>query len=272
MDKKLRETTYLCVKIMNSKRQMYCKGETWSPGTNFVTWCLTSLIDLLSLYVLFSQYRSCDNTLENCFFQISSCSRAYVCRHKNTKCQVPLGPLLGKQTIQAKEVYTSQSSATRKPGGVTQQMFIRGRSTPRSNLLPFIYHFSRKRYPFLWGLWRDMKLSRVNANLLCVGNIAFGCFSSTSKAVFYIKHNIRNVQDDKERLETKRNCIKRSEFTFENQLFPVVLPTSSFWWELVVVQLDRTTWKRGDAQNGCAVRKIADLVLELVLVVDANIL
>ena len=50
-----------------------------------------------------------------------------------------------------------------------------------------------------------MKLSRVNANLLCVGNIAFGCFSSTSKAVFYIKHNIRNVQDDKERLETKRN-------------------------------------------------------------------
>ena len=77
-----------------------------------------------------------------------------------------------------------------------------------------------------------MKLSRVNANLLCVGNmsnIAFGCFSSTSKAFFYIKHNIRNVQDDKERLETKRNWIKRSEFTFENQLFPVVLPTSSFW-------------------------------------------
>ena len=99
MDKKLRETTYLCVKIMNSKRQMYCKGETWSPGTNFVTWCLTSLIDLLSLYVLFSQYRSGDNTLENCFFQISSCSRAYVCWHKNTKCQVPLGPLFGKQTM-----------------------------------------------------------------------------------------------------------------------------------------------------------------------------
>ena len=44
---------------------------------------------------------------------------------KKTKCQVPLGPLLGKQNIQAKELYTSQSSATRKPGG-TQQMFIRG--------------------------------------------------------------------------------------------------------------------------------------------------
>ena len=68
---------------MNSKGQVYCKGETWSRGTNLhltldVTWCLTSLIDLFSLYVLFSQYRSCDNTLENCFFQISSCSRAYV--------------------------------------------------------------------------------------------------------------------------------------------------------------------------------------------------
>ena len=83
MDKKLSETTYLCVEIMNSKRQVYCKGETWSRGTNLrltldVTWCLTSLIDLFSLYVLFSQYRPRDNTLENSFFQISSCSRAYV--------------------------------------------------------------------------------------------------------------------------------------------------------------------------------------------------
>ena len=83
MDKKLRETTYLCVEIMNRKRQVHCKRETWSRGTNLrlpfdVTWCLTSLIDLFSLYVLFPQYRSCDNSLENCFFQISSCSRAYV--------------------------------------------------------------------------------------------------------------------------------------------------------------------------------------------------
>ena len=30
-------------------------------------------IDLFSLYVLFSQYRSCDNTLENYFFLITSC-------------------------------------------------------------------------------------------------------------------------------------------------------------------------------------------------------
>ena len=34
--------------------------------------------DLFSLYVLFSQYRSCDITLENCFFQISSHLRAYL--------------------------------------------------------------------------------------------------------------------------------------------------------------------------------------------------
>ena len=38
------------------------------------------------------------------------------------------------------------------------------------------------------------------------------------------------------------------------------------------MQLVRTTWKRGDAQNRCAVLNIAGLVLELVLVVDANIL
>ena len=39
---------------------------------------LTRPINLFSLYVLFSQYRSCDNTLENCFFQILSYSRAYL--------------------------------------------------------------------------------------------------------------------------------------------------------------------------------------------------
>ena len=33
-------------------------------------------IDLFSLYVLFSHDRSCDNTLENCFFQILSYSHA----------------------------------------------------------------------------------------------------------------------------------------------------------------------------------------------------
>ena len=63
-------------------------------------------IDLLSLHVSFSQYRSCDNTLENCFVQISSYSRAYLrINYEKTKGEVPLGPLLGKQNIQAKEVY-----------------------------------------------------------------------------------------------------------------------------------------------------------------------
>ena len=58
--------------------------------------------DLFSLYVLFSQYMSCDNTLENCFFQISFYSRAYLCIiYEKTNGQVPLGPLLGKQNIQA---------------------------------------------------------------------------------------------------------------------------------------------------------------------------
>ena len=33
MDKKLRETTNLCVEIMNRKRQKV-KGEAWSRGTN----------------------------------------------------------------------------------------------------------------------------------------------------------------------------------------------------------------------------------------------
>ena len=80
--------------------------------------------------------------------------------------------------------------------------------------------------------------------------------SSTSKAVFYIKHNIRNVQDDKERLETKRNCIKRSEFTFENQLFPVVAQSfyplrvfgeNSSWCNLTG-RLESVEMRRTDAQ------------------------
>ena len=33
MDKKLPETSNLCLDIMNSK-QVYCKGETWSRGAN----------------------------------------------------------------------------------------------------------------------------------------------------------------------------------------------------------------------------------------------
>ena len=58
---------------------------------------LLRAIDLFSLYVLFSQYMSCENTLENCFFQISSYSRAYLrVIYEKTMGQVRLGPLLEK--------------------------------------------------------------------------------------------------------------------------------------------------------------------------------
>ena len=41
------------------------------------------------------------------FFQISSYARAYVgIIYEKTEGQVPLGPLFGKQNIQAKEVYS----------------------------------------------------------------------------------------------------------------------------------------------------------------------
>ena len=49
------------------------------------------------------QNRSCDNTLENCFFQISDHSSAYVhIFYKKTNDQVSLGPQYGVQNIKAK--------------------------------------------------------------------------------------------------------------------------------------------------------------------------
>ena len=55
---------------------------------------------------LFSQYKSRDNILRNSFFQISSYLREHLRIHcEKTAEQVPLEPLLGKQNIQAKEVY-----------------------------------------------------------------------------------------------------------------------------------------------------------------------
>ena len=60
----------------------------------------------LSFYVLFSQYTSCDNTLEKCFFQILINLRAYLrIIYEKKKGQESLGALLGKQNIQAKQVY-----------------------------------------------------------------------------------------------------------------------------------------------------------------------
>ena len=70
-------------------------------------------IYLFMLYVLFSQYRSCDNTLGNCFFQITPYSRAYLrIIYEETKGQVPLGPLMRKQNLQAKEVYWGEATET----------------------------------------------------------------------------------------------------------------------------------------------------------------
>ena len=47
--------------------------------------------------------------LGNSFFQISSYSCAYLrIIYEKTMGQVPLGPLLGKQNIQAKEVYSKK--------------------------------------------------------------------------------------------------------------------------------------------------------------------
>ena len=65
-------------------------------------------IDLFSLFILFSQCRSCNNTPENCFFQqILYYSRVYVRTiYQKTKGQAePLRPLLGKQNVRAKDVY-----------------------------------------------------------------------------------------------------------------------------------------------------------------------
>ena len=70
-----------------------------------------NVIDLFSLYVLFSQCRSFDDPLENRFFQILCYSRAYLrVMYEKTKGKAPLGPLLGKQNIQAKQVYTFKRS------------------------------------------------------------------------------------------------------------------------------------------------------------------
>ena len=59
-----------------------------------------------------------------------------ICTHKKTKCQVPLRPLCaGIQNIQAKEVFTPQSSATRKPEGVYSRNVYTGRLRPQDQPL-----------------------------------------------------------------------------------------------------------------------------------------
>ena len=82
-------------------------------------------IDLFCMYVLFSQCEVCGSTLENCFFQISLYLNIYMPKgkimsylyiyikkgkfpwdlHGVNKTYIQITPLLGKQNIQAKEVY-----------------------------------------------------------------------------------------------------------------------------------------------------------------------
>ena len=78
------------------------------------------VIDIFSLKVLISHYRSCDNTLQNSFFQILSNSRAYLrITYEKTNSQDLLGPLLGKQNIQAKEVYCEPKKLSHSWCGTT---------------------------------------------------------------------------------------------------------------------------------------------------------
>jgi len=49
-------------------------------GTSVSSSIYLPSIDLLSMYVLFSYFRPCNDTAENVFFQIPSYLRAYVCQ------------------------------------------------------------------------------------------------------------------------------------------------------------------------------------------------
>ena len=76
--------------------------------TSALIYFTQKLIDLFSLFVLFSQHRSPENPPGNCFFQISSYSREYLrIIYEKTKGQVPLGPLSGNKTYKLKRFIKS---------------------------------------------------------------------------------------------------------------------------------------------------------------------
>ena len=80
----------------------------------------------------------------------------YARNDKKTKCQVPLGPLLRKQNIQAKEVYASQSSATRKNRGRYSRNVYTGRLRPEVQPLTLLYTIlHEKGGPFVYLLMTD---------------------------------------------------------------------------------------------------------------------
>ena len=104
------------------------------------------IIYLFSLYVLFSQYRSCDNTLENCFFQITPYPRAYLrIIYEETKGQVLLGPLMRKQNLQAKEDCWGEATET-LVSRIQTHTHASGIRTPIPRCLLFVFAFGSRFY------------------------------------------------------------------------------------------------------------------------------
>ena len=104
------------------------------------------IIYLFSLYVLFSQYRSCDNTLENCFFQITPYPRAYLrIIYEETKGQVLLGPLMRKQNLQAKEDCWGEATET-LVSRIQTHTHASGIRTPIPRCLLFVFTFGSRFY------------------------------------------------------------------------------------------------------------------------------
>ena len=104
------------------------------------------IIYLFRLYVLFSQYRSCDNTLENCFFQITPYPRAYLrIIYEETKGQVPLGPLMRKQNLQANEDCWGEATET-LVSRIQTHTHASGIRTPIPRCLLFVFAFGSRFY------------------------------------------------------------------------------------------------------------------------------
>ena len=104
------------------------------------------IIYLFSLYVLFSQYRSCDNTLENCFFQITPYPRAYLrIIYEETKGQVLLGPLMRKQNLQAKEDCWGEATET-LVSRIQTHTHASGIRNPIPRCLLFVFAFGSRFY------------------------------------------------------------------------------------------------------------------------------
>ena len=104
------------------------------------------IIYLFSLYVLFSQYRSCDNTLENCFFQITPYPRAYLrIIYEETKGQVLLGPLMRKQNLQAKEDCWGEATET-LVSRIQTHTHASGIRIPIPRCLLFVFAFGSRFY------------------------------------------------------------------------------------------------------------------------------